>query len=203
MAIGKFGNKAATPAAATAARKPVARPAPERVSKYADAGEPGDMRDPLPVPGDYRVRVLECEDNPSPKNKSISWFKAKLEILALEGPEAEQAHRIGDVVGFLQQTAGNGADQGVPRVVAFVRNAAGYETYEEYKAFDPKGYFVDTVGGIASEYSERGETIVGRIVDTRVTRGRPTKDGNDYYREHAWSVVSDDEQDEVGKVGEA
>jgi hypothetical protein len=196
MAIGKFGNKAATPAAG--AKRPAPKPV-QRVSKYGAAKDVED-RDPMPVVGTYRFRVLGCEDNPSPKNPSNMWFRTQLEIIALEGPQAEQTHQVGDVVVMIQQTAGNGAPQGIPRVVAFVRHAAGYEDFDEYKAYDPDGYFIDAQSGIVNDYSERGEFIVGRLVDAQVTRGRDREDG-DYYREYKWAVVPDDEQDQLGKVG--
>lgn len=199
MAIGKFGSKAA--AIATTAKS--ATPGnTQRISKFGGHEEQED-RDPMPVPGSYIFRVLSFEDNPSPKNKTISWARARLEIVELEGPQAVEAHKVGDVVAMIQQSSGNGAEQGLPRIVSFCRNAAGYETPDEFKAYDPYGYFIDAQCGIVNEYSQRGESIIGRLVVGHVTRGRDTKDGLDYYRNYAWEVVPDDQQDQVGKVGAA
>jgi hypothetical protein len=193
MAAGsRFGKGAATKTAPTAAAKKQPKPV-QRVSKYANVEEQEDQ-DPMPVKGAYRLRYLGTEDNPSPKNKSVSWFRALFEIVEMDGAEAEAAHSVGDNVAVIQQSAGNGAPQGLPRIKSLIRHVAGYETEEEYDEYDPDALFIEACTGIANQYSEDAEAMKGRLVDVVVTRGREAPGKDDYYREYAWSIVPEDEQ---------
>ena len=175
MAIGQFSKKPA----ANAASKPVKK------SRYAGVKAMAP-RDPMPTAGEYRFVVLACEEgyNPGTGNES---FKATLQVEESEGLEANKA---GDSCVFIQLVSGGSGQFGLARVKSFVMAAAGYEDEAEYDAYDPEGEFIDACTGKANAYSERGESIVGRKVLCRVTKGKPTPDGLDYYREFEWAPAA-------------
>ncbi len=201
MAVGKFGNKAAAPGKFGAKPGAAKAPPPPAKKKSRYAGIPSAApRDPMPHVGEYRLRVI---GNTAGHNEGTGTdsYKSSLEIVGLDEKAAEN-HAEGDQVIVVQLTSGKAAKAGLPRVKAYVMAAAGYETDEEYDAFDPEGEFIDSTEGQANQYSAADLTIVGRLVDCKVTRGKNTPDGDDYYREFHWSVVPEDEQDAVGKVGE-
>jgi hypothetical protein len=175
---------------------PGAKPAKKK-SRYAGV-KAAAPRDPMPHVGEYRFRVLECEEGYNQGTDRHS-FKAKCEIVMVDDV-GEKSHAAGDVVQFMQLISGKSATAGLPRVKAFVMASAGYEDEDEFDAFDPDGEFIDATTGTANGYSEAELTIVGRLVDCKVTRGNALADGTDYYREYAWSVVPEEEQDAVGKV---
>lgn len=178
--MNKFQRPApARPAAATPARR----------SKYAgiQAAQP---RDPMPAEGMYRFRVLSVDEGHNPKTGNDS-FKTRLEIIELD-EHAAQHHREGDVVFMGWITSGKGGASGLSRVKSFVMAAAGYTDESAYDAYDPDGGFIEACLGAANEYAERGETILGAEVLCRVTRGNPTPDGADYYRECDWSPAEGD-----------
>lgn len=186
MALGKFKSPG------TAAKAPPKKAA----SRYAGVSASAP-RDPMPHVGEYRFRVVACDEGHNP-GKGRDSFKAKLEIVELDKRAAEN-HAVGDVVVMLQFVSGNGAQAGLGRVKSFIMAAGGFETEEEYDAFDPDGLFIEACTGAANEYSERGETVVGRLVDCKVTRGNDCKDKDgvptgDYYRDFAWAIVPEEEQ---------
>lgn len=162
----------------------VSQPA-ARKSRYAgiQAAQP---RHPIPHAGVYRFRVLGCEEGSNP-GKGTESFKAHLEIIEIDGHNPN--HNIGDHVVMIQLLTGAAGPFGLARVKAFVMAAAGYADESEFDAFDPQGGFIDAIVGAANEYSARGDTIVGNLVDCQVLRGNPTPDGSDYYRDYAWGVV--------------
>lgn len=187
MAIGKFN-------------RPVAgAPAGKKKSRYAgiQAAQP---KDPMPHVGVYRFRVLECTEGHNP-GKGTDSFKATLEIVDLE--ESNTHHSAGQRVVFIQLLSGKGGPAGLARSKSFVMAAAGFEDEAEFDAFDPNGEFIDACVGASNAYSERGDTIIGRLVDGEVLRGNTTPDGLDYYREFAWGVVPEDQQDAVAAAGTA
>lgn len=197
-----FGDKFKRPAAAT---KPANAPAGKRRSKYGGV-KANTPQDPMPFPGLYRFRVLECAEGQNP-GKGTDSFKTKLEIVAFEGPEVIDA--VGDEVFVGWVTSGKGGPSGLGRVKAFVIGTAGYDDEAEYDEFDPDGEFIDACVGSRNDYSEAGLTIIGRLVDCEVTRGNPVidsktnevktgRDGKpDFYREYAWAPVEDDGQTKI------
>ncbi len=113
-------------------------------------------------------------------------------------------HRDGDLVRavHLHTTAG------LAELKRAVMTAAGYDVEEEFDAFetDPRylgpagaGQVIDASIGRANGMFEAGMTIVGRLVDVRVTKGNDTPNG-DYYRKYQWAVVEESEQDQVAKL---
>jgi hypothetical protein len=176
MALGKF-------------QRPVAGAAPQKKkSRYAgiQAAQP---KDPMPHAGEYRFKVLGCEEGHNP-GKGTDSFKAKLEIVALD--DGNTHHRVGDTVVFIQLLTGKAGPAGLARTKSFVMAAAGFDDEAAYDAFDPDGEFIDAQTGAQNEYAARGELIAGSLVDCKVIRGNPTPDGVDYYREFAWFVVPAD-----------
>jgi hypothetical protein len=184
--IGKFAKPAAG-----------ARPPAKKQSRYKGitAATP---RDPMPHVGEYRLRVLEVAEGHNPGTGSDS-YKVQFAIVAMN--EDNDKHAIDDVVSMIQLVSGKAAQSGLSRTKAFVIAAAGFESEEDYDAFDPDGAFIDATTGVQNEYSERGDTLIGRLVDCQVTRGNTTKDGADYYREYAWAAVDEQEQEGVARPG--
>jgi hypothetical protein len=188
MTIGKF--KAA---GAGAARPPV-----KKKSRYAGI-KAAAPKDPIPHVGLYRLRVIEKEQGHN-AGKGTDSYKTKFEIVELHDEDAAKHHNVGDVVIVFQLISGKAAVAGLPRVKSQVMAEAGYEDEDEYDAFDPDGLFIDATTGATNEYSEAGLTTIGRLVDCQVTRGNATPDGHDYYREYAWGVVPEEEQDTTPKA---
>jgi hypothetical protein len=177
MAIGNFSKLPAKGAAG-------ARPVPARKSRYAGLKAMAP-RDPMPREGEYRFEVVSCEEgyNKGTGNES---FKAHLLVKECEG---EEANNGGDRVVFIQLITGKSGEFGLGRVKSFVMAAAGYADEAEYDSYDPDGEFIDACVGKMNAYSARGDTIVGRSVLCRVSRGKATPDGADYYREFEWAAV--------------
>jgi hypothetical protein len=182
-------------------KKP-AKPPVKRKSMY-EGVESAEPKDPMPHAGLYRFRVLNVEAGYN-QGKNTTSHKVTLEIVAgLGGEELDSAeHSVGDTVLIPWVVDGaKSAPYNRQRVKAFTMNAAGYETDAEYNEFDPAGEFIDSTAGVSNDYSEAELTIIGRLVDCQVMRGKPTADGKDYFREYAWFVVPDEDQDVLNKVG--
>jgi hypothetical protein len=190
-------NKFAKPGAAGAKPKPVAKPKPK--PKKFGAATDAVPRDPMLTarPEPYRVRHLGFEELIHPQFKTISWRSS------VENTETGETA----ITLHMNTTAG------VAEYQRQVMATAGYESAAEYNEFDPEGDFFETVIGEANAFAEMGLTIDRRLVDVVVKRGKPVLDKEtglpkidpltgepDYYRNYAWSVVPDDEQDEAAKV---
>lgn len=187
MAAIKKPSAAAAKPGAKAPAKPAAKaPLKKKASKYA-GNKIATPRDPMPMPGAYRFEVLKCEEtvNPGTGNES---FKAHLKVLALDNED----HKEGDTVVAIFSTK---AKAGLSRIKSLVMFASGYEDESEFDAFDPDGEFIEACAEYANSYSEAGLTIVGRIVDCEVRKGKATPEGDDFYREYDWAVVPEDEQE--------
>lgn len=189
------GNKFAKPGAAGA--KP--RPAPKAKPKKFGAATDATPRDPMLAarPEPYRIRHLGAEELVHPQFKTVSWR------ITIENTETGEQH----VTLHMNTTAG------VAEYQRQVMATAGYESAAEYNEFDPEGDFFETVIGEANAFAEAGLTIDRRLVDVVVKRGKPVMDKEtgqpkidpltgepDYYRNYAWTVVPDEEQDEAAKV---
>jgi hypothetical protein len=184
MALGKFAKPAAAP-----------KGAPKGVKKSRYAGiEAATPRDPMPHVGTYRFAVVGCVEGLNPGNGNES-FKATLQVLDADD-EGFKSHNAGDTVTVVFLLTGKGGTAGLGRTKSFVMAAAGFEDESAFDAFDDTGEFIDSVTGTVNAFSEAGHTIVGRVVDCKVTRGNATPDG-DYYREYAWAVVADDEPEQA------
>lgn len=181
-------------------KKPAAgsKPLPgKKKSRYAGI-KAASPKDPIPHVGAYRLRVLEKEQGHNP-GKGTDSYKTKFEIVDLDDV-AEKSHSVGDTVIVFQLISGKAATAGLPRVKSQIMAEAGFESEEGYDVFDPEGLFIDASVGTVNEFSEAGLTTIGRLVDVTVTRGNTMQDGTDYYREFAWAVVPEEEQDQVPMV---
>lgn len=165
--------------------KPVTRPArPARKSRYAGIQARGSY-DPYPNVGEYIFRVTQITEGGNPA-KGTETVKVTLEVLESEG---EHAHQKGDTVFFSERTSGAGSQQGLSRIKAFMMAAAGFEDEEQYDEFDPEGFFIEACLGAENEYSGDDRTATGRLIGCKVSRGKDTPDGSDFYRNYVWSVV--------------
>jgi hypothetical protein len=176
MAIGKFnrGGGGGKPAA------PV-----KKKSRYAGIKERD--RDPMPDVGQYRFRIISAEEatNPGTMKESVKVHVKPVEVVGNEYHEGAQMLCL-----FMRTTAG------LAEFKRCMRFAAGFEDVDAYDAFDPEGDFLDACVGVANEFSEAGVTVIGRLVDCTVTRGKDTGAG-DWYRQYQWAVVPEDEQDQT------
>ena len=186
----------APPKTSKASGKPASKPA-RRKSRYAGAGE-GEDREPLPMPGHYRFRVVDCNEIESEKPGHALYVKAVLEIIST----TSDAHEAGDQVVFLQKTDGASADFGPKNVNRFIRPTLGFDSMDDLMAVGDEDVVADLIDaclGYSNEQSAEGNPLVGRLVECDVRMGRPVLDKDkqptgDYYREHKWIVVPEKEQ---------
>jgi hypothetical protein len=179
-------------------KKPAAgaKPAAKK-SRYAgiNAASP---RDPIPEAGEYRLRVIDIQEGYN-EGAGTTSYKPTFEIVATSGPHKEGASVL---IPWVVDGAKN-AKANRERVKAFVMAAAGYEDEEEYNAFESDGEFIDSTAGAANDYSGVA-TLIGRLVDVEVRKGndvvKDDKPTGDYYREYAWVVVPEEEQDQAPKA---
>jgi hypothetical protein len=174
MAIGKFSKPT-----------PGARPTVKKKSRYAGIVERD--RDPMPDVGGYRFRIVGAEEatNPGTMKESIKIHVRPVELVGNEYQDGAQMLCL-----FMRTTAG------LAELKRCIRFAAGFEEVEAYDAFDPEGEFIDACMGVVNEYSEAGATVIGRLVDCNVSRGKDTGNG-DWYRQYQWAVVPEAEQDQT------
>jgi len=169
--------------ARTNAPAPLAEQPPaaiNRRSKWTGV-QPAQHRLEILPAGEYRVRVLACEEKTSPVNGSMS-SHVKVEIVeAYEG-----AAKVGEAynVLFMQTLIG------MKEAVAMFMALAGFDDPTEFHQWDGPGY-VDRSFGIASGHAE---TAIGAEADVQVRLGKPVvgKDGEptgDYYRNYLWAPV--------------
>jgi len=151
----------------------------------------------MPEVGEYLLRWSSAEEVLSESKPGLSWFKALFEICEItdiankDNIVASECHAIGDTVCALHATVGDAAIFGREDTKRMVMAVAGYESEEEYDAFDPEGFYIDCVQGIVTDYKMGLE---GRLVRARVTARKPDNKGS-YYRSYEWQVVPEDEQD--------
>lgn len=184
-------NKFAKPGAAGAKPKPapVKKPKPKKFGTATDAVP----KDPMLDPGEYRVRHIGAEELIHPVKKTLSW---RVQFVCV----SEEVESGPFIALFMNTTAG------IAEYQRYCMAMAGYESAAEYNEFDPEGDFFETVIGEANAFSEAGHTIERRLADVRVTHGKAVLDRDtgeptgDHYRQYKWTVVPDDEQDEVGKL---
>lgn len=191
MTIGA-GFKRAAPAAA----KPAVR-GPKR-SRFAGV-KTLEPRAEMPEVGIYRFRIDAAEEgfNQGTGNQSA---KFSLTVVGV----ADGTHQVGDTVKFVELLTGKGGQFGVARLKGFVMTAAGYDDEAAYDEWDPNADFLEAVLGASNEFSERGCTIIGRLIDGEVKRGKDVINPQtgaatgDWYRIYTWMAVPEDEQ-EVGR----
>lgn len=184
----------------------------KRSMKYGGVPSAGN-RAPYPHEGNYRVRVKGGREG---DNGKLRFVAVDLEVISYEpAPSAQRTksgepmHKPGDIVGYSQFYTGNCQSTGEPRLKLFTRAAAGFDNDQDFEAFceeharefvvdgDPTDWaLVAELHGEFPELTEKGVSVIGRIVDTTVTRGGEMKDGSDWYRNHSWRPVPEEEQDQ-------
>lgn len=176
--MSKFNQK---PKPATAAGAPKSR---------WGAGRPKDQREPIVHVGVYRMRVEAMLDqrNPGTGKESV---KVQCSVIGLDETGALH-HKADDTVAMLFMKTPAGIDE----LKRFCCAAAGYDDFDAYEAgCDPELSFplLDASLGLRTELPE-GWTLIGRLFDVAVTRGKDREDG-DYYRNFTFAAVADEEQD--------
>lgn len=190
MMVGKFTK----PVAGAAAKPPV------RKSRYAGI-ELKDDRDPMLDVGEHRVRIRLCEETQNPGTLKES-VKVRIVPVSLVGNEYVEDEKQRLML-FMRTTAG------LAEFKRCVAKSAGFEDYPEYDAFDPPetGWFLEACLGNTCEearaFSDAGLSIIGRLVDVTVRRGKDAIDPKskqptgDWYRQYTFDVVPDEEQDQA------
>lgn len=174
-------------------RKPATAAAAKAAPKSRWAGVKARSQDPMPHPGMYRFRVLEAVEgyNPGTGNQSE---KFKLEIVTIY-EQAQEIHSAGEVVGAIFM----GTPAGMGEAKTMILNAAGFEDEASFDAYDNdgSGEAIAAALGNANAFSENGFTIIGRLFDCQVMRGKDTPDKTDFYRVYHAAPVGEDEQDQT------
>jgi len=197
-------NKFAKTGTAAAAAKPKAafkaKPKPKKFGAATDA----TPRDPMLAEGGFRVRHLGAEELIHPVKKSLSW---RVQFCIVEdGVESDPFIAL-----FMNTTAG------IAEYQRYCVAVAGYENAGEFNEFalsvvpgdaeEAGDAFFSSVIGDANAFTEAGHTLERRLVDVRCTFGKACIDRDtneptgDHFRNYKWTVVPDEEQDEVGKLG--
>ena len=162
---------------------------PARKSRFAGV-KCATPRDPIPQVGGYRFAIRAIEEG------FRGGAKTTLEVIATEGISPHEIGAFVFIPECLVTSKGAGIAPGLGRFKSMVMAAMGFETEEEYDAFDPEGANLDAALGEVNAFAKDGQPGVGRYVDCVVTRGNATPDGQDYYRNYEWFVVPEAEQPE-------
>lgn len=179
---------------------PAARPPVPAGSSLWSGVQSQQDRDPMLGLGYYRVRVISNEVTVKPDHTKKKTFKATIQVVIVDG---ECVDRVGDTRVYLEGVSGDSAEYGLGRSKTYMMKAAGYEDDASFDAFDPEGLFINAIVGAANAFSEAfPANITGRLVDVRVTQGKPKLDKDtrqvvpgEFWSEHAWKVVPEEEQD--------
>lgn len=187
----KFANKGASKPATDEKPKPSAKPKPgkQRGSRFGGLEDP---RNPMLEEGDSRVRLMAIEEGFNPGTKRTS-YKLTVETLAFDGSPHE--------AGFTATIVALDTAPGTRDFKQAIAHFSGYDSKEEYNAFDPDGDLFEAALGQANDYSGHAENLIGRVADVRVNnQGDDGKGG--WYRGYQWAVVpdSDDDQDVSPKI---
>jgi hypothetical protein len=191
MAFGNFKPKAP---------EALARPAKKSRYKGIKSAQP---KPPIPHAGDYRFQILQCEEGFNDGEQTHSYKITVGFVEVRQGP-----HKVGEVATIPLVVEGSkAAAKNLQRLKAIFVAASGFESDEQYDAFDPSGHLFDVCAGTAeSDNTMVCYTVVGRLFDCRISRGNDVKNKEtgiptgDYYREYAPSVVSEEEQANQGGI---
>ena len=176
MALGQF-KRPNTPPATSNAGKPA-----NAATKSRFAGvKPDAPKDPMPMPGTYRFKVLSHGEETSPKN-GLTSFRARVEVLeAIEGSQ----EKPGNVVFLIFMTSGSGMQRGFERLRAFVEATLQISAESDETIAEACDAACDGTNGV----------LVGCTVDCVVTLGPEIiRDGvptGDHWREYRWAPAVD------------
>lgn len=87
--------------------------------------------------------------------------------------------------------SGKSENVSMAKFMRFICAAAGYSSPEEYEQFDPHFQLPDAMLGASNDFAKRGITIIGRPIRVHVTKGKPTPDGADFYRDVVFEPLED------------
>jgi hypothetical protein len=163
-------------------------------SRFAGVKAAGD-RTPQLGPGKYRLKLGE----PFVSRERSEYYFAPATVVEVLDDRREDSSDPGvgdECLAMLQCIAGDSRRPGYARIKAFAIAIAGAENEAEYDAdYDPDGLFCEHVLNDGSdgldEDGEPYEPIEGREVIVTVRKGKPTKDGLDYYRENSFEPVGE------------
>lgn len=177
------------PSPATSAIRPTQAPTK---SKYAGI-KAATPRAGLLNFGYHQLECVNCEEGYNPQERTES-YKMYFRIIRMD-PEVETDRQEPGLECIVPiGLTGKGADMGFGRLKAFMMALAGFEDEAGYDQWDPEGEFIAASAGIANRFSTANPPVVavGRRIECLVTRGKPTADGRDYYREYQCAPLADD-----------
>lgn len=165
----------------------------KRESRWAGV-EPRDASehpDALEV-GFYRCRCISNEERYSEKSSADYWH-AGVEVVF-----ADDKNNCGTEVGtecnMIFATSGKGGRFGMQDIKAYVVALAGYGDFEAYAKYDSDGEMIDALIGHDNSFSEAAESMIGRLIDIEVKRGRDDDKGS-FFRNYVFYAVEDSDQD--------
>lgn len=171
----------------------------QRTSRYKGIMNGEDKID-MPNVGQYVFRILSLSDANETRN-AVGSTKLYVENVQCDANQFAVGTKLKCV--FMH------TDAGLKELGHAIMNAGGFESRDAFNAFDPDGWFIDTLLGDAStEYAKRGETVIGRLVYCECTRGNPVLDKvtkqptGGWYRNYAWTVVPEEQQDMLPRVAD-
>lgn len=172
--------------------RPVAKPVVEAPKKHRRFGgiRAASGQTDIPRVGVYRFEVLAITEGHNEQTEDDS-FKISLRIVTIF--DGGEGHAENEAVIVPLKLTGKAGKFGRAEAKSFVMAAAGFEDEAEYDEYDPDGDFIEACLGDDNAYSNRGDTLVGRLVDGEIKRGKDRADG-DYWRRYTWGVVPDSEQ---------
>jgi hypothetical protein len=192
------------PASAAASAPAASAPASPGRSKYAGI-QCGDARDPMLECGTYRLRLISAAEGANPKTGRASYkITAKVESASEDagtpaGSVCVIVHLstpigMSELKSTMVYAAGCGptlAQRASSDVRALAQ--AGEAAYDQADADVYPGSIIEATAGAANG----APSMIGRLVDVVVTRGKDTADGSGWYRSYRWGVVPEDEQTEA------
>jgi len=95
----------------------------------------------------------------------------------------------GDLRSVLLMCSGKSEPIAMAKFMRFICAAAGYSSAEDYERFDPEFQLPDAMLGADNAFSRQGATVIGRPIRVHVSRGKPTPDGTDFYRDVVFEAL--------------
>lgn len=173
----------------------IKKKATKKASRFGGVKASGD-RTPQLGPGEYLLEVQSTEVSRE-SSEYFKFFAKVVEVLDDKFCDSSDPGEGDDVLALLQCMSGKSSKPGLARVKSLAIALAGCENEAEFDEFDPDGLFCEHVLNDGSDgLDENGEEypdLEGVRVRVRVRKGKPTRDGDDYYRENTWFPVESEE----------
>lgn len=148
-------------------------------------------------PGRYRITITSRGVS---RDSGAAYFKlfGRIDEIIDDRRDADDPGEGDQVLAMLQCVDGKSSRPGYSRIKALSIALAKCSTEAEYDEMDPEGLFCEHVLSDGSDgLDENGDEypdIEGMAVEVTIRRGRETKSGDDYFREHSWQSVADGEE---------